>query len=41
MKNRYSMAQSKQAYDFDEYLQLLYYLFNEEYIKKEKRRILK
>lgn len=36
MKIRYSMAQSKQAYDFDEYLQLLYYLFNEEYIKKEK-----
>lgn len=36
MKNRYSMANSKQAYEFDEYLKLLYYLFNEDYIRREK-----
>jgi hypothetical protein len=33
MKNRYTMETSNGAYDFDEYLELLYYLFNEEYIR--------
>lgn len=33
MKNRYTMEESNMAYDFDEYLQLLYYLFNEDYIR--------
>lgn len=32
MKNRYSMDYKKEAYDLDDYLQLLYYLFNEDYI---------
>ena len=31
MKNRFSMEYRKEAYDFDEYLELLYYLFNEDY----------
>lgn len=33
MKNRYSMESANGAYDFDEYLQLLYFLFNDDYIK--------
>lgn len=32
MNKRFSMEYKNQAYDFDEYLELLYYLFNEDYI---------
>ena len=32
MTNRYSMDYQKEAYDIDEYLELLYYLYNEDYI---------
>ena len=32
MMNRISLDYKKEAYDFDEYLELLYYLFNENYI---------
>lgn len=32
MDKRYTMDVQNQAYEFDEYLELLYYLFNEEYI---------
>jgi len=34
MKNRYSMESKNGAYDFDEYLELLYYLFNDDYIQE-------
>lgn len=33
MDKRYTMKLQNEAYAFDEYLQLLYYLFNEEYIR--------
>lgn len=32
MTNRYSMDFQKEAYDVDEYLELMYYLYNEDYI---------
>ncbi|GAX06869.1 hypothetical protein IWT25_02216 [Secundilactobacillus pentosiphilus] len=33
MKNRYTLGEKNEAYDFDEYLQLLFYLFNSDYIQ--------
>lgn len=33
MEKRYTMNIGKQAYDIDEYLELLFYLYNEEYIE--------
>lgn len=33
MEKRYTLADESGAYSFDEYLQLFYYLFNEEYIQ--------
>lgn len=35
MDKRYTMEIQNQAYDFSEYLELLYYLFNEEYIEDQ------
>jgi hypothetical protein len=35
MKNRYSMADTKNAYELDEYLKLLYFLFNEDYVNEK------
>ena len=33
MEKRYTMELQSQAYSFDEYLELMYYLFNEDYIE--------
>ena len=33
MEKRYTMNIGKEAYDVDEYLELLYYLYNEDYIE--------
>lgn len=32
MEKRYTLNLGKQAYDIDEYLELLFYLYNDEYI---------